>query len=522
MKLKFDITAQEYTIIKAVLEQTLGSSCDVWVYGSRAKNRADFNSDLDLAVDCQDKIPAKILAGLHAGFNEAKLAFNVDVVDLNDVEPRFKQIITQQKVPFPLSGMVPKLRFPGFGGEWEEKPFGDFYEFKSTNAFSRDKLNCVAGQVRNIHYGDIHTKFKHRFELSYEDVPFINLDINLENISEDKFCKEGDLVIADASEDYTDIGKTIELINLNGEKVLAGLHTLLARLLSKKICIGFGAYMMKCESVRKQIKTIAQGTKVLGISPRRMEKIKLPVPSYAEQQKIAGFLTSVDTKIEQLGREKALWKQYKKGMMQKLFSREIRFRDAQGNDFPDWEEKRLGEVASFSKGKGISKDNISENGNLECIRYGQLYTDYAETIRKVKSRTNIPANELVLSEANDIIIPASGETQIDIAKASCVLAEGVALGGDINIIKTRHDGVFLSYYLNSEKRYDIARLSQGISVVHLYATQLKQLHLELPSIPEQQKIADFLSAIDRKIDHINAQLEQARTFKKGLLQQMFI
>lgn len=187
----------------------------------------------------------------------------------------------------------------------------------------------------------------------------------------------------------------------------------------------------------------------------------------------------------------------------------------------DWEEKRLEEVASFSKGKGISKDDISENGSLECIRYGQLYTDYAETIRDIKSRTNILIRDTVLSEPNDIIIPASGETQIDIATASCVLKGGVALGGDLNIIKTKHDGVFLSYYLNNNKKYEIARLAQGISVVHLYAAQLKLLQLNLPAIPEQQKIAAFLTAVDSKIEQLSKKKALLEQYKKGMMQRIF-
>ncbi|MEN8134340.1 MAG: restriction endonuclease subunit S [Thermodesulfobacteriota bacterium] len=203
--------------------------------------------------------------------------------------------------------------------DWESRPFGDFYEFKSTNSFSRDKLNYEAGQVRNIHYGDIHTKFKPGFELSREVVPFINPDIDLDNISEDKFCKEGDLVIADASEDYADIGKTIEIISLNGEKVLAGLHTLLARRLDKEIYIGYGAYMMRSEYVRKQIKLIAQGIKVLSISTGRMRKIKIPIPSPDEQQKIADFLSAIDKKIELIATELNQAQTFKKGLLQQMF-----------------------------------------------------------------------------------------------------------------------------------------------------------------------------------------------------------
>ena len=165
----------------------------------------------------------------------------------------------------------------------------------------------------------------------------------------------------------------------------------------------------------------------------------------------------------------------------------------------DWEVKKLGEIAKFSKGKGISKIDVVEDGATECIRYGELYTHYGETVDEIKSKTNIDKSSLVLSEANDVIIPASGETQIDIATASCVLKSGVALGGDLNIIKTSNNGVFLSYYLNSSKKMEIARLSQGISVVHLYSSQLALLNLKLPILSEQNKIATFLSLLNERI-----------------------
>ncbi|MFT6814624.1 MAG: type I restriction enzyme S subunit, partial [Sphingobacteriales bacterium] len=145
----------------------------------------------------------------------------------------------------------------------------------------------------------------------------------------------------------------------------------------------------------------------------------------------------------------------------------------------EWKQYNFGEIAEFSKGKGISKSDIVDDGLSECIRYGELYTTYGETISEVKSRTNVDSGDLVFSSANDVIIPASGETQIDIATASCVLREGIALGGDLNIVKTKNNGVFLSYYLNSKKKLEIARLAQGISVVHLYSSQLSLLELNL-------------------------------------------
>lgn len=187
----------------------------------------------------------------------------------------------------------------------------------------------------------------------------------------------------------------------------------------------------------------------------------------------------------------------------------------------DWQINKLGEIAEFSKGKGISKADISEDGNTECIRYGELYTHYSEVIDEIKSRTNIEVQNLVLSEANDVIIPASGETQIDIATASCVLKRGVGLGGDLNIIKTKNNGVFLSYYLNNKKKIDIANLSQGISVVHLYSSQLALLRLNIPPIQEQQKIASFLTTIDDKISQLKKKKTLLDQYKKGVMQKLY-
>jgi len=195
----------------------------------------------------------------------------------------------------------------------------------------------------------------------------------------------------------------------------------------------------------------------------------------------------------------------------------IRFPDFKG----EWINNSLGEIAKFSKGKGISKEDISETGETECIRYGELYTTYNETIDTVFSKTNIDTSHLVLSEANDVIIPASGETEVDIAKASCILKSGIALGGDLNIIKTLNNGVFLSYYLNSKKKIDIAKLAQGISVVHLYAGQLSKLQLKIPSLFEQQKIASFFTAIDQKISQLKRKKTLLEQYKKGVMQKIF-
>ena len=184
-----------------------------------------------------------------------------------------------------------------------------------------------------------------------------------------------------------------------------------------------------------------------------------------------------------------------------------------------WKVMRLGDVCDFYKGKGISKDDISENG-ISCIRYGELYTTYSERIDEIYSKTNLNPSELFLSKCNDIIIPCSGETAQDIAKASCVLLDGIALGGDLNVLRTRENGIFLSYYLNVIAKKDIAKIAQGVSIVHLYASELKNLKIKIPSVDEQKKIVEILSTWDEAINLTINLIESKKQFKKALMQNL--
>ena len=184
-----------------------------------------------------------------------------------------------------------------------------------------------------------------------------------------------------------------------------------------------------------------------------------------------------------------------------------------------WKVVKLGEICDFYKGKGISKDDIFENG-IFCIRYGELYTTYSEKIDKIYSKTNLNTDELFLSKCNDIIIPCSGETAQDIAKASCVLLDGIALGGDLNVLRTRQNGIFLSYYLNVIAKKDIAKIAQGVSIVHLYASELKNLKIKIPPLDEQEKIAEILSTWDEAINLTINLIESKKQFKKALMQNL--
>ena len=185
----------------------------------------------------------------------------------------------------------------------------------------------------------------------------------------------------------------------------------------------------------------------------------------------------------------------------------------------EWQETTLNDIATFSKGKGISKNDISEEG-IECVRYGELYTKYGELIYNIDSKTNLNKNELVLSNKNDILIPCSGETAIDLATASCIQKEQVAIGGDITIIQTNQYAPFITYYLN-QKKNEIARFAQGVSIVHLYSKDFKSLKMKIPSINEQKKIISLLEVLTKKEQLLEQKYQYYQDFKKYLMQQIF-
>ena len=184
----------------------------------------------------------------------------------------------------------------------------------------------------------------------------------------------------------------------------------------------------------------------------------------------------------------------------------------------EWEKKQISEFCTLLKGTGISKDQLSTNGN-PCILYGELYTKYkAEIINEVLSCTELDANTLVKSKENDVIIPCSGETAIDIATARYVPFDDVLLGGDLNILRSNKvNGSFLAYQLNGKRKYDIARVAQGVSVVHLYGEHLKNIVISLPVIEEQQKISRLLHLLDERITTQNKIIEKLQSLIKGIV-----
>lgn len=398
---------------------------------------------------------------------------------------------------------VPELRFPEFSGDWKEQKLGDEFRIIGGGTPETLKPEYWNGNIQWFTPTELKKKYVNN---SLRTIT----DLGLKKSSA-KILPKGTLLFSSRA--------TIGDVSITNSECTTnqGFQSFLPNLLNNIEYLYYWIIQNKNEFLKR-----SSGSTFLEISKSNIEKISISIPLLDEQQKIANFLKQVDKRIEKLEEKKEKLEQYKKGIMQKLFSQQIRFKDEDGNDYPAWEEKKLGTIAKFTKGRNISKADIDINGEISCIRYGELYTEYGEIIDEVKSKTNIDSKNLVFSEANDVIIPASGETQLDIATASCVMSNGIALGGDLNIIKSPLNGIFLSYYLNSVKKNDIASLAQGNAVVHLYGKELKTLKINVPIIEEQQKIANFLSVIDKQIEKTVSQIDSSKVFKKGLLQKMFV
>ncbi len=405
--------------------------------------------------------------------------------------------------------MIPELRFHDFNEKWKSCRIGDLTDIKSASRVLKNQW--MESGVPFYRTSDVVAEYKGLENRR----AFISIELFNELSKKSGRVSKNDLLVTGGgSIGIPFLIKTDDPLYFKDADLLWFKNT-------KQLNGAFLYSYFLTRVFRKYLRSITHTGTISHYTIEQAKSTPIKIPTYREQQKIASFFSAIDKKIEQLTRKKELLEQYKKGVMQKLFSQES-FKDDNGQDYPDWEKKKLGKVANFRKGRGISKDDVVVDGKLKCIRYGELYTHYKEVITTIFSTTDMDEKILELSERNDLIIPSSGETHIDLATASCVTSDGVALGGDINIIRSNENGIFLSYYLNNAMKIKVAKLAQGTSVIHLYATHLKSLKLRIPKKKEQEKIADFLSSIDKKLNTVQTQLNQTQTFKKGLLQKMFV
>mgnify|MGYP000539642507 CR=1 FL=1 len=417
----------------------------------------------------------------------------------------------------------PALRFKGFTDPWEQRKLDEEFDFTvPNNTLSRAELNQESGSVRNVHYGDVLIKYGSVLDVQNDELPFIT------GRSKDDFkgalLQNGDIIIADTAEDET-TGKVCEIVNIQDKDVVAGLHTMVCRP-KNKTAEGYFGYYMNSSSYHHQLLPLMQGIKVLSLSKTNVQKTTVKYPKdKAEQQKIADCLRRIDTLITLHQRKYEKLVNIKKSMLNKMFPPngasvpEIRFKG-----FTDpWEQRKLDEIANFSKGVGYSKNDLCEEGT-PIILYGRLYTKYETSIFDVDTFVKGKAGS-VYSKGGEVIVPASGETAEDISIASVVVKPGILLGGDLNIVSptTEYDSAFLALTISSGAAHKyLSSLAQGKSVVHLHNADIQSVSAKFPTKREQEKIHLLFGKIDTLITLHQRKLEKLQNIKKSCLEKMFV
>jgi restriction endonuclease S subunit len=280
--------------------------------------------------------------------------------------------------------------------------------------------------------------------------------------------------------------------------------------------------------VHKDIRKYINGSSRAKLNKGDMLSIAMTAPDIPEQTKIADFLTAVDRRVEQLTQKKALLEDYKKGVMQQLFTQAIRFKDDHGNDFPDWEEKKLGEVGTTYSGlSGKSGDDFGTGKPF--VTYKQIFDNTTIDIQNCGKVAITPQEKQNRVRKGDILFTTSSETRLEVGFTSVVLDEldEVYLNSFCFGFRMNNGNELLTEFArylfhSTAARRSITVLGQGSTRYNISKNQLMKIMFAFPSLPEQTKIADFLSAIDRKIESVATQITETQTFKKGLLQQMFV
>lgn len=414
----------------------------------------------------------------------------------------------------------PRLRFPEFHGNWEAKRLSEVCDFEQGLQVD------LSLQSKVIKPGYINFVRIENVTQSSADYRFISTEL-----SRNKILKKTDIIVVRYGASAGFIGRGFSGVLANN------LFTVKPK--RDGIQLDYLYIYLRSEKTYSFFQSEMAGGAMPALSFGIAGSLWLPIPSLPEQQKIADFLSAVDRKIEQLARRKALLEEYKKGVMQKIFSQKLRFKDENGKSYPKWEEQRLGEVLRFLPTNSLSRDSLTyeiDEAEYYNIHYGDIHTRYKANfygqnekipaIRKGVDTSRITSDQYC--QVGDVVIADASEDYNDIGKVVEIrsLPQKPLLAGlhtflARETVKTAPG--FKSYLLRSDKvRRQIMYKAQGISVLGISKRNLETIKISLPSLPEQQKIAGFLSALDVKIEKFAAQIEKSQEFKKGLLQQMFV
>ncbi|GAA5106384.1 hypothetical protein GCM10023211_06090 [Orbus sasakiae] len=398
---------------------------------------------------------------------------------------------------------VPKLRFKEFSGEWKLEKLGKFLkEYKEKILVSKNDIPVYSSSRNGLQpQKDYFDDYEIKNESSYGVVP--KGYITYRHMSDDnvfKFNINNFLDNIAVSKEYP----VFSAVNLNSYFLLYKLN--------------FGKDFKKFAIQQK-----LGGTRTRLYYNRLCEWVTF-FTSLKEQQKIAEFLSSVDNKLQALKQKHQLLQQYKKGMMQKLFTQQIRFKDENGQNYPEWKPSTLGNVTSLIT-NGLSLEQNSEQKGYKVTRI-ETISDGKVNINKVGyvltekeiSNYKLDKGDMLFSNINSL----SHIGKIAYVDKDYPLYHGMNLLRIV--IDKKYSSLFYFYLLtaNKYKRNFETIANQAVNQASINQTELKKTVVPISCIKEQQKIADFLSAIDQKIEGVTKQIEQTALFKKGLLQQLFV
>lgn len=400
----------------------------------------------------------------------------------------------------------PKLRFKADDGsdfpDWEERAFWDVFANLTNNTLSRECLNTESGQARNIHYGDVLVKYGAVVDVQKDGVPFINPDVEYKRWD---CLKNGDVVIADTAEDET-VGKAVEISNVGSDAVYSGLHTIACRP-KEEFAPGYLGYYINSMSYHDQLHPYMQGIKVTSVSKTNIGLTHLLVPSFPEQRKIADFLSAVDVVIAAQQAEVAAWEQRKKGVMQKLFSQEVRFKADDGSDFPDWNETRLNKLCEYGTNRGTGGNYVGTENMLKD--FGGVAVENRES--EGTGSLYGPGDTLMSN-----IRPYLKKVWTADCEGAC--STDILVFHPTNVVPD-----FLHYVIASDSFVAyVMSAAKGSKMPRGDKAHIMQMPVFVPDKDEQLKIADCLSSMDEVIQKSKDELAKWQELKKGLLQQMFV
>lgn len=403
---------------------------------------------------------------------------------------------------------APKLRFKEFDGDWERIKLSQMGTFK--NGINKDKEDFGHG-VPFINLMDVFGK-NSICQNTFDLVNASSKEIEAYSL------KQGDVLFIRSSVKPEGVAETAVVLEDLDNTVYCGF--LIRYRPSKDIDLHYKKYCFSTDFFRKNVLALSTTSANTNINQESLSLLNLDLPSKQEQTKIATFLSAVDEKISQLTQKHELLSQYKQGMMQKLFSQEIRFKAVDGSEFGEWEETTLGLTGKFIGGGTPSKE-VAEfwQGSIPWISSSDLVDEsiFNINITRFISTDALNQSATKLIPANSILIVS----RVGVGKVA-VTDRDICTSQDFtNLVLSNGNAVFFGYSIKSLTGR-LLEMNQGTSIKGFVKDDLSNLKVQIPSLEEQTKIANFLSAIDQKIEIVAQQIEQAKQWKKGLLQQMFV